>query len=268
MVIGEGGGVLTASRVTARGGKWGVLAHQCFVATTGNRIVSNRGAEVRLLECVLQAEQEAVFVSGQRVEADVALCELSSPYIGLVVMSGAVARVTKTTLKECGCGLLVGERDHELQELCEVCGHRGPQGLRRAWEALVGASECTRPESTGCAHRGARACATVEEVAILGCKLTGLTVTPHGRVEASNVSVAGSPLGFEVVCLEGREHENQFSDCQVVFVAGERGDAARGWRQIGHKFEAGFRMVKYAVGGVGGCNGQCEGVVRKQSTTQ
>lgn len=195
----KGAAVVRAQRLTFTG------CNQAFAAETGHV----QRTVVTLLDCVATGAQlTAVALQSPGVEARMQGCTLVGNKLGLSVIMGASVRVADTCVADCGVAAMVGEPKCSLEGECSLCGRSGVAGRACAWRALYTAAP-RGVEGAACAHEGAVAAATLEDVVMTDC-IIGVQANVAGRVAARRVDVRGAQAAYTLAWI-GAAHV--FRDC-------------------------------------------------------
>eukprot|EP00892_Ulva_mutabilis_P009202 jgi/Ulvmu1/6654/UM003_0292.1 len=180
-IVARGGrGVVTAKRVTVRGGKRAVM------------VLSDPGpvTEVKLVECVMQGRDEGVWLAGAGVRASLLNCELSGSDVGLQVNASVTARMRKSRVTTCKTGIRIGEDVRNMMSPCQACGvdSRSQRAVEAAFKALCRSAQ--RSTSGHCPRQGGvgHGQLTLGDVVVRNCS-RGLYISTHGRVDAVDMHV-------------------------------------------------------------------------------
>lgn len=194
-----GGCVLTAERVTVSASVIGVCAH----SRTGTPV------DVKLIDSEFSGVQAGVHVADTGGSVAVVRCRVSGGHTGIYLGGAVRGRVLESVITRCAIGVVVGETDEDVEQVCEVCGVRGKAALVRAYQALLG----TAAASGRCAHDGCVARATLVRVDVEACSKWGVAVLPHGCAAAQNVTARACGIGF-FVRVAGKS--STFEECRAI----------------------------------------------------
>lgn len=163
-----------------------------------------QGTAVALLGCVATGSMSGAVLAESGVQMLVSGCTLEDSGVGLAVAPGASVRVVDTIVAGCNIGAAIGMPEETLEVECGVCGQSGAAAMQSAWRALHAGQA-----AGACAHQGAGALATLEDVIISAC-ITGLQASGAGRVSARRLDVRGASEAYSLMRIGGA---HAFEEC-------------------------------------------------------